>query len=119
MVFARKADGNLASLVKQLDELVAKNADKKFATFVNLLGDDQEALDATAKKFAADNKLTNVPVVVPNEFENGPGDYGINPKAGITVLIYKRLKVEANHSYDKLDAAAVKSILADVPQVLK
>src|SRR4029079_9757927 len=38
MVFARKADKNLAQLVKELDKVVAKNEDQKLGAFVALLG---------------------------------------------------------------------------------
>ena len=121
MVFARKADDNLASLVKQLDQLIADNADKKLSAFVNLLGDDREALEADAKKFAADHGIENIPFVVPVEFENGPADFGINPDAETTVTIYTGLKVKASHALGagKLDADAVKAVLADVPEILR
>ena len=40
MVFARKAEKALATLVKELDKQVAKNADQKLSSFVNLIGKD-------------------------------------------------------------------------------
>jgi hypothetical protein len=42
-----------------------------------------------------------VPVVVPVEFENGPDNYGINPKAEVTVLVAKDSKVVSNYAFDK------------------
>jgi hypothetical protein len=56
MVFARKADKSLASLVKALDKHVAANADQKLSSFVNLIGAEPDALKATAKEFAAKNQ---------------------------------------------------------------
>ena len=44
MVFARKADKSLATLVKELDKHVAKNSDQKLSSFVNLLGKDPAEL---------------------------------------------------------------------------
>src|ERR1700674_1420255 len=38
MVFARKADKSLVSLIKELDKTVTKNADQKLSSFVNLIG---------------------------------------------------------------------------------
>src|SRR4051812_8713800 len=38
MVWSRKADKNLASLVKELDKAMEKNADQKLSSFVNLIG---------------------------------------------------------------------------------
>src|SRR3954452_16153289 len=63
MIFARKTDKNLAKLVKQLDEVVAKNSDKKMASFVSLLGADADALKKTGKEFIANTKVDNVAVV--------------------------------------------------------
>jgi hypothetical protein len=121
MVFSRKSDEKIVELAKQLDEQVSRNSEKKLAAFVNLLGDDREALEGDAKKLAEKNKVANVPVVVPVEFENGPGDYGINPKAEVTVILAVGGKVVANHAFEagKLDEKGVKAILADVPKILK
>src|SRR5476651_728820 len=79
MVFARKADKSLASLVKELDKHVAKNADQKLSSFVNLIGSNPEALKATAKEFAANNQVENVALVVPHENENGPAEFNVSP----------------------------------------
>jgi len=121
MIFARKSDAALASLVKQVDALVAKHADKKLSSFVNLLGEDRDALEADAKKFAADHKIANVPLVVPVESEDGPANFGINPKAEVTVILYNGMKVKANHAYEagKLDKKTVAAVLDDVSKLLE
>jgi hypothetical protein len=111
----------LASLVKKLDELVAKHSDQKLSAFVNLIGEDGEKLQDVAKKLAEDNKLANVPVVVPVEAENGPDDFAINPDAQVTVMLYTGLKVKANHAFSKgkFDKKSVAAVLADVPKLLE
>lgn len=119
MVFARQSDTVVATLAKQLDEIVAKNTDKSLKAFVNLMGTDKGALEKSAAELADANKLTSVPVVVPNEFENGPEDYGINPKAGVTVLVVSGQKVIANHAFSKLEGDGVKKVLADVSKALQ
>jgi hypothetical protein len=121
MVFSRKSDAALTSLVKQLDEAISKHADKKLSSFVNLLGDDREALESQAKQLAEKNKLENVPVVVPVEFEDGPKNFGINPRAEVTVLLYSGLKVVSNHAFapGKFDEKGVKAVMADVPKILE
>jgi len=121
MVFSRKADEKLASLTKQLDAKVKENSSKKLAAFVNLLGDDEEALEAKAKELGEKNKVANVPIVVPVEFTDGPGDYGINPKAEVTVILAVNGKVVANHALEagKLNDKTIKAILADVPKILE
>lgn len=121
MVFARTSDEKLAALAKQLDESVAKNSAKKLSAFVNLVGEDRDELEANAKELGETNKLENVPVVVPVEYENGPANYGINPEADVTVILAAGGKVLANHALaeGELNDDAVKAILADVPKLLK
>ena len=121
MVFARKPDAALTSLVKQLDEVLPKHADKELSSFVNLLGADRAALESQAKELAEKHKLQNVPIVVPVEFEEGPGDFGINPQAEVTATLYVDRKVIASHAYGagKFDQKAVDAILADIPKILE
>lgn len=121
MVFARKPNAALASLVKEIEKKVEENADKKLASFVNLLGDDREAAEAAAKKFVEANKVSKVAIAVPVEYENGPADFGINPKAEVTVMLYVGTKVKANHAFaeGKLDKAGIKAVIDDVAKILE
>lgn len=121
MVFARKPDAALASLVKQLDKLVAKHEDMELKAFVNLLGEDPDALAEDAKEFGEKHKITHVPIVVPVETENGPANFGVNPDAEVTVTLYSGTKVKASHAFgpDALDKKGVKAIVADVPKLLE
>lgn len=120
MVFARTADDNLAKLTKQLSKAVEENSGKRLAAFVNLIGDDEAALQSAAKQFGAKAKADNVPIVVPDEFENGPTDYRINEEADVTVIIATGGKVVASHGVSKggLDGKTIAAIIADVPKAL-
>jgi hypothetical protein len=121
MVFARQADPQLARLVKELDKTVAAHADQKLSSFVNLIGKDDKVLKAKAKKFAADNQVANVALVVPQENENGPEEFKISPDAEVTVILYRGMTVAANHAVapGKLDKQAIDGILADTSKILK
>jgi len=121
MVFARKAGDSLASLAKALDKHVAANSDQKLSSFVNLIGSDPAELKAEAKEFAAKNKLENVALVVPQENENGPEEFGINPNAEVTVTIYRQGKVAASFALGpgQLNAEAINAIIADTGKILK
>ncbi len=121
MVFARKVDGNLAKLAKQLDKHLASNSDQKLSSFINLIGSDPAELKSEAKSFAAQNALENVALVVPDENENGPEEFGINPSAEVTVTIYRNGKVAASHALapGQLNEDEIKSILADTGKILK
>ncbi len=120
MVFAHKADSHLATLVKKLDQLVADNSAKKMGSFVNLLGAKPDELKAEAKRLATENKVEHVALVVPVDNENGPSDYKIDPKADVTVLIYRDGKIAANHalSAGKLTDKEIAKIIADTDKIL-
>lgn len=111
----------MASLVKKLDELVEKHEDAELRTLVNLIGDDRERLEEEATKFAKEQEIENTPVVVPVEYENGPENYGVNPDAEVTVMMYVGGKVVANHAFapEKLDDEGIEAILADVPKLIE
>ena len=121
MVFTRSTDKSVAELAQQLNDLVAKNSEQQLRAFVNVIGENRDALETSAKKFGTSNKLSNVPVVVPVEFENGPGNYGVTETAEVTVILAKGSKVIANHAFapGKFDEAGVKSVVGSVPQLLK
>ena len=120
MIFARKADASLAKLTSELEEEIEEHEEEKLSSFVNLLGTDADALKTQAKDFAAKQKLENVAVVVPQDFENGPETYKISPEAEYTVIIYRNGKVEANHAFapGKLDAKGVQAIISDADKML-
>lgn len=118
MVFTRSTDEKVLALVKKLDAQMAKNSDKQLRGFVNLLGENKDAAADSAKKLAANSKVSNVPFVVPNEYENGPADYGLNAKAEITVLVAKEGKVTANHAYAKAKDLDVDTIVKDIEKAV-
>ncbi|MDZ4818741.1 MAG: hypothetical protein SGJ20_07195 [Planctomycetota bacterium] len=120
MIFARKSDEKLAGLLTALDKVVAENADKKLVSFVNLIGQEDEAAKKSAEKLIADSKAKHIAVVVPKDQPNGPEDYKLDPKADVTVVIYKQGTVAANHALPEggLDKDAVKKILDDATKVL-
>ncbi len=119
MIFARKADDALASLVKEIEKAIDANQDKKLAAFVNLIGEDRDQLEQAAEKFIKKYNITKVPIVVPVEYENGPKNFNINPEAEVTVMLYRRAKVEANHAFAAGELARkVQQVLADLPKIL-
>lgn len=120
MVFSRNPDKALGKLAKRLDKHIAKNSDQKLSSFINLLGSNPDQLKAQAKSFAAENQLENVALVVPDDNENGPAEFGINPDVETTITIYRNGKVEATHAIGKngLTKEEIKSIIADTAKIL-
>ncbi|MBS0210049.1 MAG: hypothetical protein JSS27_13960 [Planctomycetes bacterium] len=121
MIFTRQTNGAVAELTKALESAVVKQSDKQLSAFVNLLGADKAALDSQAKKFATDTGVSHVPVVVPVENENGPDNYGLNPKAEVTVLLVSKGQVKANHAFAAGDfnSSAVQTVLSEISSIVE
>jgi hypothetical protein len=119
MVFTRDAkDKNVVKLIQELDKAIAENSDKELRAFVNVLGSDKEELSTVAKDAAKETKVKNVPFVVPNEFENGPDNYGLNAKAGVTIILATGGQVKANHAVETAKDLKVDEVLADVKKLV-
>jgi len=118
MVFTRSTDAKVVALVKQLDEQIKKNEEAQLKAFVNYLGDSKDAASDAAKKLATTTKAENIPFVVPNEYENGPEDYGINAKAAITVIMAHEGKVKANYAYARASELDVEAVIGDLKKIL-
>ncbi len=117
MVFTRSTGPEVASLVQKLDSAVGKNEESQLRVFVNLIGDNKEDLNDAAKEMAAKTKASRIPFVVPNEFENGPDNYGINAKAEVTIVMANKSKVAKSYAVAKaseLDVDAVITTLGDM-----
>jgi hypothetical protein len=119
-VFARELTDDLASLVKQLDAVVAKNEEKKMAGFVVLLSEDPDADEAKVVAFAEKHGIKNLPLTM---FDGvaGPPDYKLAKEADVTVLLWVKQEVKANHAFGKggLTASAVKQVVADTTKILE
>ena len=118
-IFVRKMDENTAKLVKQLDEVVGKQEEKKMAAFVTVLSDDPDAQEAGLKKTAAEQKIAHTPLTV---FENavGPTKYKIDEKASVTVMMWVDSNVKVNHAYadGELSEEAIAKIIEDTAKIL-
>jgi hypothetical protein len=111
---------DLASLVKQVDEQVSKNENKKMAACVVLLTEDPDAAAPKLEELAKNKDIKNVPLTV-FDGEAGPGSYKIAEDADVTVLMWKGLEVKANHAFKKgeLNAENVKAVVADASKILE
>ncbi|MBW3542934.1 MAG: hypothetical protein KY476_21950 [Planctomycetes bacterium] len=120
-VFAREMTDDLASLVKKIDKQIAEHEDKQLKSFVVLLTDDpdatEEKLTETAKKHGISE---NVPLTL---FDGtaGPPKYKIAEDADVTVLLWTKQEVKANHAFKKgeFNAKAVDKVMADLPKILE
>ncbi len=118
MVFTRSADGKVAQLLQKLDSALAENTDKQLRAFVNVLGEDKAVATEHATSLAESTKVKHIPFVVPNEFENGPDNYGLNPDAAVTVILADGGKVKANHAFASADQVEIDSVISDLQKIL-
>jgi peroxiredoxin len=115
VIFTQKADDNLASLVKAVDEVQKNNA--KLGTVVvgvsGVEGADLEKLQST-------HKLTT-PLTVAKD-PDGPKKYELNKEAAVTVVVYKKGgEVAKNFAFKDTKSAAekAKDIAAAAEEAMK
>lgn len=119
-VFARKIDGTLTSLVKQINEEVGKNTEKKLCSFVVFLTDDADETKAKIEKLAEKEKINNVPLTLVEGLA-GPPNYKIDKDAEVTVMLWKGQKVVTNHAFKagELHKKQIEGIIKDIPKILE
>ncbi len=118
MVFAREVSAPLTKLIKQLDAATAKNSEQNMGSFVVFLS-DKEGLADQLKSVAKSAKLQQTVLAIDNP--SGPQKYDVSKDADVTVVLYSRHDVLANHTFRKgqLNDQAIQKILADMPKILK
>ncbi len=116
MIFARELSGPVASLVKKIDAATAQNADAKMCSFA-VFCSDSDGLEKQLKQFADKEKLSRCILTIDNPA--GPRGYKIAKDADVTVILYVKKKVQANHAFKKgeLNDQAIEKILADLPKI--
>lgn len=118
-IFVRTIDDNLASLVKQIDAKVGANKDQRMAAFVVLLTDDPDAAEGKLQAFAKKHNIKNVPLTI---FDGvaGPPRYKIAKGADVTVMLWKRTAVKANHTFakGKLDKKGIEAVVKSTAKIL-
>ena len=103
LMFTQKADENLATVVKAVDEVQKNNA--KLGTVVVGVGG---VASADFEKLQSTHKLTT-PLVIAED-KDGPGAYKLNKEAAVTVLVYKKGGViTKNFAFKDTKSAAEKA----------
>src|SRR5262249_12449460 len=118
MVFAREATPAVAKLLKKLDEAAVKNKSAEMggvAVFCNDDGGLKSKLEELAKKEGLKE------VVLAIEGPAGPPEYKVAKDADVTVILYTKRVVKANHSFRKgeLDDKTIEKVVADVSKIVK
>lgn len=103
----------MTSLVKQLDA----EGSQGLKSFVVYLTDDEDRPDQL-KAYAEKIGLKNTVLAIDNV--TGPKAWKIAKDAEVTVVMYNKRKVQANHVFaaGKLDTKGIEAVLADLPKIL-
>jgi hypothetical protein len=103
LIFTQKADDNLVTLVKAVDEVQKNNKDLG-TVVVGVSG----VKDADFEKLQKDHKLTT-PLTVAED-KDGPKAYTLNKDAAVTVLVYKKGgNITKNFAFKDTKSAAEKA----------
>jgi hypothetical protein len=116
LVFGRGITDPLTKLTKKLDAAVRKNKAPRLRAVLVILRDDAET-EGALKEFGKRQGIEKVSLAI---MPDGPKDYKLSKEADVTVVVYDRYKVEANHAFRKgeLNDKAIETILADVSKVV-
>jgi hypothetical protein len=98
LVFARQMTDPLAMLVKRLDAEAGKHKPTKLRVVAVLLSDD-DAVETNLKELGEQQGIKHAQLAMMEP--DGPRPYKLSKAADVTVLLYKRWKVEANHAFEK------------------
>jgi hypothetical protein len=115
VVFSKKADENIASMIKAIDE-VQKNNAKLGTVMVGISG--VEAADL--EKLQETHKLTTPLTIAVNK--DGPKAWKLNKDAAVTVVVYKKggaVQRSFGFSDTKSAAASASDIAAVTQEALK
>lgn len=131
-VFARNIDdvsnAGFVALMQSLDALAVKNGAARLGCYIVFVADDVNVVltdddkrNALASKLqdvgkAAGLQKTVLAITSPDDVK----DFGLSDQAGVTAVLYDRLKVKAVHAVplDKLNEAAVKKLVEEVSATL-
>jgi len=117
MIFARDSGEPLIKLVAKLEPIVAAHRKQSLNAFVVFLKDGEDFRSQMAK-VADEKKLKHV--ILSTEEPAALENYEISKDADITVVLYVKSVVKANHAFKRgaLDDRGIDAVLADIPKLL-
>ena len=117
MVFAREVTPAVGKLIKKLDEVTTANEGKKMGSYV-VFCSNEEGLQGKLEKMAEKANLNKIVLSIDNPA--GPKGYEVAKDADVTVVLYTKRTVKANHAFAKgeLNDKAIEKIVADVTKIV-
>jgi hypothetical protein len=116
MIFAREINDDLTGLVKKLDKATA-DSKGKMGSFVVFCSDD-ENLETSLKALAKSEKLNSTVLTIESRKSGPYNDFAKD--ADITVMLYVKRTVKANHTFEKgkMKEKQIDAIMADLEKIL-
>jgi hypothetical protein len=116
VIFAREITPAVAALLAKLDAATAASGDARMGSFAVFLGEPSR-LSPPLGQLGKGQNLNSCVLTVS---ESAPESYAIAAEAAVTVVLYRHLKVKANHTFraGELDGKAIDAIAADVAKML-
>ncbi len=116
MIFARDVSPGLTRLVKKIDAATAKNQAAQMGSFV-VFTSDNPSLEGKLKALAEKEKLQHTVLAIDNPA--GPQGLDLSPQADVTVVLYVRNTVKANHAFKGQPTdREIEAVLADLSKIL-
>jgi hypothetical protein len=119
MIFARSAESpETRQLIKAVDAATAQHTDCEMGSFVVVLTDDEDKVGSGLKEFAGKEKLKKI--VLSTDSPAGPPKYKVSKDADVTVVLYTKHEVKANHTFKKgeLKEKDIATIVSDVSKIV-
>jgi hypothetical protein len=118
-IFTRDINENVISLVKSVDEQVAKNEEVRMASFLVVLTDNADETEAKLAEIAKKEGIKNVPLTL-MEGNAGPEGYGIAQASETTVMMWVDGAIKVNEAFakGKLDSKAVSKLSGETKKIL-
>src|SRR5262249_12718825 len=107
----------VAALIKKIDAATVKNAGGEMGSFV-VFCCAEAGLDKKLRSLAEKEKIQKC--ILSIDEPAGPEGYKVSKDADVTVVLYTKHTVKANHACRKgeLKDKAIDRVLADLPKIL-
>lgn len=99
-IFTREVNEELATLVKEIDQVVGNKQAEKMAAFVVVLTDDPASKTDQLKALASKHGIKNTPLTT-YEDAMGPPSYKISKDADFTVMMWVDSELKVNETFQK------------------
>lgn len=118
-IFARDVNGEVASLIKEVDGVVGKHQAQDMKAFVVLLTDEPESKEGALKQVASEAQVANTPLTT---FDGaaGPAPYKLSRDADVTVMMWVDGKLKVNETFKsgELTKDKISSVVSKTSTIL-